>query len=68
MKERLKNLLENVVDTYPDFVIGVVSGLKNVSNGYESMIEYVESTPDVTTSMICGKLSELRGIKRNLIN
>ena len=52
MKERLQNILENVVDTYPDFVIGVVSGLKNVTNGYESMIEYIESTPEVTTSMI----------------
>ena len=67
MKERLQNILENVVDTYPDFVIGVVSGLKNVSNGYESMIEYIESTPEVTISMICSKLSELRGIKRNSI-
>ena len=65
MEKTLHELLENVGDTYPDFVIGVKSGLKNIPDGYQRMIEYINSTPNVTTSMIAVKLSELRGIKRN---
>lgn len=61
-EQRLKELLTNVVDSYEDFV-EVILLLSKRNNLVEQMIEYIENTPDVTTSDIDIKINDLRGLK-----
>ena len=63
-EQRLKELLEGIGDTYTDFVRGILAIGKRVPNAYEKLIEYIEDTPDVNTSLVIEKMDELEGIKK----
>lgn len=63
-EQRLKELLEGISDTYSDFVRGILAIGKRVPNAYETLVEYIENTPDVNTSLVIEKMTELKGIKK----
>lgn len=50
--ERLKELLNNVHDSYYDFVAGVLSYAQKSSKNLVEMMEYIEEHPEVGTSEI----------------
>lgn len=61
-EKRLKILLENISDTYDDFVKGEL--YTAVEYGYvDKMIEYIEnSSPELTTSDVSEKSCEFMGL------
>lgn len=61
-EQKLRVLLSNVADSYEDFV-NVILLLSKRNNLVDQMIEFVESTPDVTTSDVDIKINDLRGLK-----
>ena len=61
--KRLEELLNNVSDGYPDFVISTVhSAIRN--NITDQLIAFIEEHPDANSSEIIFKNSELKGIKK----
>ena len=61
-EQKLRELLTNVADSYEDFVEGELLFAKK-RNYVEKIIEFIENTPDVTTSQVIEKGAELSGIK-----
>ena len=57
MVEILRKLLENVSDSYIDFVHGCLALAKKY-NAYDYIIKYIENNPDATTSDITEYLSD----------
>ncbi|MCD7812197.1 MAG: hypothetical protein LUG91_10225 [Ruminococcus sp.] len=51
MKERLKETLENVSDTYEDFVTGVML-LCKTDESRKAVVEYITNNRNVTTSEV----------------
>ncbi len=51
MREKLKELLENVVDAYPDFVHGVMLIAKK-ENIEQEMINFISQNPTLSSSEI----------------
>ena len=50
--EELKRLLENVYDSYPDFVTGVMLEIKECPEKREDLIAFIKSHPLESTSDI----------------
>ena len=50
--ERLKELLDNVYDSYYDFVVGVLGYAKKSNDNLEEMTTYLEQHPDAGSSEI----------------
>ena len=50
--ERLKELLDNVHDSYYDFVVGVLGYAKKSNDNLEEMTAYLEQHPDAGSSEI----------------
>lgn len=67
-EKKLIELLDSIDDAFDNFHSGIIKGCKTVENGIEKMLEYVENTPNITTSLVVRHLADMRGIKRNLIN
>ena len=64
MKDELKKLLENVSDTYYDFVKGALIEAKKDESYAEKLIDYLKNNPDATTSEIIKyETEEIFGIK-----
>lgn len=64
MKDELKKLLENVSDTYYDFVEGALIEAKKDESYAEKLINYLKNNPDATTSEIIKyETEEIFGIK-----
>ena len=62
-EEKLRSLLENVKDSYSDFVHGGLVTAKN-HNAYDKMISFIENNPDATTSdIVLFDTEEILGIK-----
>ncbi|MCH5200612.1 MAG: hypothetical protein J1F60_06590 [Oscillospiraceae bacterium] len=61
-EQRLKELLTNVSDSYDDFVNGELLFAKK-HNYVDKIIDFIENTPNVTTSQVIEKGAELSGIK-----
>lgn len=64
MKEKLlnelKDLAENVSDTYDDFVDGMVCIMKKQEKeDIQSVVDYINGNPEATTSDIIEYLDEL---------
>lgn len=57
--EELKKLLENVSDTYEDFVCGVCCILKNNQEHLEDVIQYIKNNPDKDSSDISDYLEAI---------
>lgn len=55
--ETLKYLLQNVSDSYSDFVIGGLCTAKN-HNSYDKIIEYLENNPTAKTSDVIKYMTE----------
>lgn len=66
-EKKLIELLDSIDDAFENFHCGIIKGCKTVENGIEKMLEYVESTPNITTSLVVRHLADMRGIKRNSI-
>ena len=50
--ERLTELLNNVHDSYYDFVVGVLNYAKKSNNNLNEMTSYIEEHPEAGTSEI----------------
>ena len=50
--EELKKLLENVSDTYSDFVRGVMGEARDCPEKLDELKEYIKENPDATSSDI----------------
>lgn len=50
--EELKKLLENVSDTYEDFVTAILAETKKDKEKLKKTTEYIKSNPKVTTSEV----------------
>lgn len=50
--DRLKELLNDVTDTYYDFVVGVLNYAKRNKSSQDAMTSFVENNPDARTSEI----------------
>lgn len=61
-EQKLKKLLIDIPNSYDDFV-NVILLLSKRNNLVEQMLEFIESSPDVTTSDVDIKINDLRGIK-----
>lgn len=62
--EKLKSLLENVSDSYEDFVIGSLRLAKKYKGAASKLIKFIEDNPTATTSdIIQYKTEEILGIK-----
>jgi hypothetical protein len=57
--EELVKLLENVSDTYDDFVCGVRCSLKRHSEYLDDVIQYIKDNPDKDSSDITEYLEKL---------
>ena len=60
-EQKLREHLTNIKDSYDDFVETILL-LSKRNNLVEQMIEYIENTPDVTTSDVDDKIDDLRGL------
>ena len=61
--EELKELLENVKDSYYDFVRGMLSEAKEHSDRLDEIVAYIKNNPAADTSDILGwALENLDGI------
>ena len=64
MKDEVKKLLENVSDTYYDFVEGALIEAEKDESYAEKLIDYLKNNPDATTSEIIKyETEEIFGIK-----
>lgn len=61
-EQKLKELLIDIPSSYDDFV-NIILLLSKRNNLVEQMIEFIESSPDVTTSDVDIKINDLRGLK-----
>lgn len=62
--EKLKALLENVSDSYEDFVIGGLRCAKKHKGATSKLIKFIEDNPTATTSdIIQYETEEILGIK-----
>lgn len=52
--EELKELLENVSDTYYDFVRGMLADAEENIDRLDEIIAYIKDNPEATTSDILG--------------
>ena len=59
--EELKELLENVSDTYEDFVMGILADTKD-DDKRAKITEYIKSNPDAKTDDIIECLDKLEGL------
>jgi len=50
---KLRKMLENVSDSYSDFVIGTLLSFVNSKENQEKMIKFLEDNPDATSSDVC---------------
>ena len=50
----LKNLLENVHDSYGDFVFGIILKMRRygTKKRFDTLVKEIEGNPDITTSEI----------------
>ena len=55
----LKELLENVIDTYDDFVVGVLCAVKHDEKNRDKVIDYIVNNPDSKSNNIIEYLDEL---------
>lgn len=63
-KEKLRNLLENVSDAYPDFVIGGMIVPDKYEEHTDEFIAFIEANPGATTSdIISYETEKIFGIK-----
>ena len=61
----LKALLENVCDTYPDFVHGVMLVVRDEGgNVADKLIKYIKANPKADSSDISEFLDEIIGIPK----
>lgn len=61
----LKALLENVCDTYPDFVHGVMLVVRDEGgNVADKLIKYIKANPKANSSEITVYLNEIIGIPK----
>ena len=63
-QEKLRHLLDNVSDSYEGFTISGLAFCRNIPNGYQQLIKFIENNPNVTSSEIVEFVSDLRGIKK----
>lgn len=56
-KEELKTALEEIRDSYSDFVDAILSEAEDY-NAYDELIQFIRSHPDVTSSEVIRYLSE----------
>ncbi len=60
-EDYLKTLLENISDTYSDFVqVTLISAVRN--NVVDDIIEYINQNSNVNTSDVLIRMNELEGI------
>ncbi len=57
MKE-LRELLDNVSDSYYDFIVGICAAVKSREDGAQLMIDYIKAHPEATSSDIIEVLEE----------
>lgn len=50
--EELKNLLENISDSYYDFVVGILNKAKRYPEKSDELIEYIKNNPNIHTSEV----------------
>lgn len=64
MLDKLKQLLENVSDTYDDFVYGIMQTAKKSPKNCEKLYDYIKNNPSANTSeIITFETEEIYGIK-----
>lgn len=63
-REKLRHLLDNVSDSYEGFTISGLAFCKDIPNGYQCLIQYIEDNPNITTSGIVEFVTNMRGIKK----
>ena len=61
-EEILKGMFEKLPDVYDSFAADM-SEMAEKHKFVDQLIEYMESTPDATTSTVIEKITELLGIK-----
>lgn len=61
---KLKSLLDNVSDSYKDFVDGIMIRAKKY-NLTDKLIDLIGNSENITTSQIIGAVSDMRGIKNS---
>lgn len=49
--ESLREMLENISDSYPDFVSGIMLSMEN-DNHVDRLIEFISDNPEADTSAI----------------
>ena len=62
-EQKLKELLTNISDSYDDFT-DIQFRLAKKYSFVDRLIEFIENTPNVTTSQVIDKGCEFRGIKK----
>ena len=63
---RDRELMENISDSYDDFVNSMVRWMKRDNNIRKKILEYINTNPNATTSDILGILWECLGIGKPL--
>ena len=63
-ESKLKSLLDNVSDSYKDFVDGIMIRAKKY-NLTDKLIDLIGNSENITTSQIIGAVSDMRGIKNS---
>ena len=59
--DELRELVENIPDTYPDFVNAMCRDSQEVENGVEHLIDFIKSHPDATSSDVIDEMSDMLG-------
>lgn len=62
-EEILKGMFEKLPDVYDSFAKDITDTAKR-NNIVDQLIEYMENTPDATTSTVLEKIADLKGIKK----
>lgn len=62
MEEKLKELLENVPDSYRDLVVCVMADLKGEEEKTEMMIKYLEENPKAQSDDVLDYLTDELGL------
>lgn len=63
-QEKLRRLLDNISDSYEGFTISGLAFCKDIPNGYQRLIKFIEDNPNITTSEVVEFVSDMRGIKK----
>ena len=61
LEDELKALVENISDSYPEFVRAVCEDSQDVESGTQHMVDFIKNHPSATSSDVINELSDILG-------